>query len=180
MPSLIWINGPFGGGKSSVARALVELLDGSVLFDPEYIGFLLREILPVPTGDFQDLPQWRDLWVRTAATLTDHGSRIVVMPMTVQRRAYVEEVVGGLRRIDARVHHVVLDAMETTLLRRIAEDSVEPEHAREWRTAQLPRFMDARRWLLPAADVIVQTDELSADGVAAEIARLLTYSTPGD
>ncbi len=171
---MIWINGPFGGGKSSVARRLVELLDGSVLFDPEFVGFLLREVLPVPTGDFQDLPQWRDLWVRTAATLVDHGSEVVVMPMTVQRRDYVEEVLGGLRQIDARVHHVVLDATEATLLHRIDWDSVEPEHAKEWRTAQLPRFMDARRWLLPAADVVVQTDELSAEMVAGEIARWLS------
>lgn len=61
-------------------------LDGAVLFDPELAGFLLREVLPVPSGDFQDLPEWRDLWVRTASTLIDHGTDTVVMPMTVDVR----------------------------------------------------------------------------------------------
>ena len=25
-------------------------------FDPEYVGYLLQRFVPVPTGDFQDLP----------------------------------------------------------------------------------------------------------------------------
>jgi hypothetical protein len=170
---LIWINGPFGGGKSSAAKVLVTRLAGAVLFDPEHVGFLLREILPVPTGDFQDLPEWRDLWVRTASTLIDHGSDIVVMPMAVHRQGSFEEVINGLRETGASVHHIVLDASEATLHRRIDQDATESRHAKEWRAAKISQFIDARGWLLPAADLTITTDDLPIDRVAARIAQLL-------
>jgi hypothetical protein len=32
---LLWINGPFGGGKSETARELRSRLPGSVICDPE-------------------------------------------------------------------------------------------------------------------------------------------------
>jgi hypothetical protein len=173
VPSLIWINGPFGGGTSSAAKALVGGLDGAVLFDPEHIGFILREILTVPTGDFQDLLQWRDPWVRTASTLIDHGSDIVVRPMAVHRQEYFEEIIGGLRDTGACVHHIVLDASEATLRRRIDQDATEPRHASDWRAAKISQFIDARRWLLPAADLTITTDDLPIGRVVAEIAQLL-------
>jgi len=171
---LVWINGPFGGGKTSAAKALVARLDDAVLFDPEYLGLVLREMLPVPTGDFQDLPQWRDLWVRTAATLVDHGSRVIVMPMTVLRREYFDEVMNGLRGTGARLDHVVLDTPPSVLRRRIDADHAEPPNARAWRLEKLAQFMEAREWLLPAASLTFDTDELSVDGVAAKVAAQLS------
>ena len=40
-PVVVWINGAFGVGKTSVARALVRQWDGAALFDPEGVGALL-------------------------------------------------------------------------------------------------------------------------------------------
>jgi len=58
-PLLVWINGAFGAGKSSVARELVRRWPEARLFDPEEIGFLLRRVVPAEqqAGDFQDLPR---------------------------------------------------------------------------------------------------------------------------
>src|SRR5712692_9841016 len=60
---LIWLNGPFGIGKSSAAEALVERLPDSLLFDPELLGSMLRRILSRidSAEDYQDLPPWRSL-----------------------------------------------------------------------------------------------------------------------
>lgn len=171
---LIWINGPFGGGKSSVANALVNRLDGAVLFDPEHVGYLLREILPVPTGDFQDLPQWRDLWVRTASTLIDHGAQVVVMPMSVHRQDYFEQVSDGLRSTGAGLCHVLLDVSEPMLHRRIDLAADEPPHTKAWRAGKVSAFMAARDWLIAEASLTVTTDGLSAEAVAAEIAQQFT------
>jgi len=33
-PLVVWINGAFGVGKTSVAEELVTLLPGAILFDP--------------------------------------------------------------------------------------------------------------------------------------------------
>lgn len=69
---IVWLNGAFGAGKSTVAVALRELTPGARLFDPEYVGFLLRRFVPIPTGDFQDLPLWRELVVAHLAGLAGH------------------------------------------------------------------------------------------------------------
>ena len=55
-PILLWINGPFGGGKTQTAYELHRRLQGSLVCDPEHVGYGLHRMLP-PTlrGDFQDL-----------------------------------------------------------------------------------------------------------------------------
>jgi len=43
VPSVIvWLNGAFGAGKSTTAKALVALSPRLRLFDPEWVGYLLR------------------------------------------------------------------------------------------------------------------------------------------
>jgi hypothetical protein len=159
-----------------VACALVDVLDAAVLLDPEQLGFVLREILPVPTGDFQDLPEWRALWVRAAQTLTEHAPRTVVMPMSVLRRDYVEEVVAGLQAIGTPLQHILIDVSETALRDRIDHDGEQPPGTRRWRTAQLTRFLDARDWLDAAADLTIASDDLPANQVALRIAAHLASS----
>jgi hypothetical protein len=36
---LLWINGPFGGGKTQTAYELRRRLPGSIVCDPEHVGF---------------------------------------------------------------------------------------------------------------------------------------------
>jgi hypothetical protein len=60
---IVWLHGAFGAGKTSVAAEICARRDEVVLFDPEVVGYVLRELLPGPTGDFQDLPEWRALVV---------------------------------------------------------------------------------------------------------------------
>ncbi|WP_208026387.1 hypothetical protein [Streptomyces sp. Tu 3180] len=42
---IIWLNGPFGGGKPTLASPLCRALSGAVVADPEAIGDLLRSTL---------------------------------------------------------------------------------------------------------------------------------------
>ena len=60
---VIWLNGAFGVGKTTVARKLASLLPDAMTLDPEDIGGMLRKVIPVvrQTGDFQDLRIWRRL-----------------------------------------------------------------------------------------------------------------------
>lgn len=53
---IVWVNGPFGGGKSTLVEELRPRWPEALVFDPEMVGYVLREIVDVPTGDFQDLP----------------------------------------------------------------------------------------------------------------------------
>lgn len=57
---LIWVNGPFGGGKTQTAHEIGRRLPGSVICDPEEVGFGLHRMAPPSLrADFQDLPAWR-------------------------------------------------------------------------------------------------------------------------
>ena len=42
---IVFINGPFGVGKTTVAERLVGRLPGSLLFDAELVGSFLRRIV---------------------------------------------------------------------------------------------------------------------------------------
>ncbi len=130
---ILWINGAFGAGKTTTARRLVEAIPGARLFDPEYVGFLLREFVDVPTGDFQDLWLWRSLTVHTLAGLAaEHGDRWVV-PMALLNRTYRTEIFSGLRDRGLAVRQVALVVPESTLRARIDPDATHPENARLWR-----------------------------------------------
>jgi predicted kinase len=106
------VNGAFGIGKTTTARALIRRLDRAVLFDPELIGMLLQRLARLGgrrVEDFQDLPSWRRLTV-AALRIVRLWRRNVIVPMTFSNAAYLEEIRSGAGRFDARVHHVCLVA----------------------------------------------------------------------
>src|SRR3954469_25185550 len=86
---LLWINGPFGGGKTQTAYEIQRRLPGSVICDPEHVGFGLHRMMPPPLrGDFQDLPAWRQgVYEVLDLTLTEHAGTVIA-PMTVIEPAY--------------------------------------------------------------------------------------------
>ena len=56
----LWINGPFGAGKPQAAYELRRRLPGSVVCDPEQVGYGLHRMTPrVLRRDFQDFASWR-------------------------------------------------------------------------------------------------------------------------
>ncbi|MCL8013732.1 AAA family ATPase [Streptomyces sp. AS02] len=119
---LLWINGPFGGGKTQTAYEIQRRLPGSVVCDPEHPGFGLRRMLPPQLrGDFQDLTAWRQGVVEVLdLTLTKHDG-VVIAPMTVTNSDYFAETVGRLRELGHDVRHFTLLAERETVLRRLRE-----------------------------------------------------------
>jgi hypothetical protein len=109
---VILIDGAFGIGKTTVARLLAQRIPGSVIFDPERVGFVLqrfRKISGRPVADFQDLRSWRRLsilGIRTAAALRPH----VIVPMAFSNLSYLQEIRGGIARFEPRVRHFCLVA----------------------------------------------------------------------
>jgi hypothetical protein len=58
---LLWINGPFGGGKTQTAYEIQRRLPGSVVCDPEHVGFGLQRMMPtLLRGDFTVLQRLRE------------------------------------------------------------------------------------------------------------------------
>ncbi|MFJ9131490.1 AAA family ATPase [Streptomyces sp. NPDC102256] len=119
---LLWINGPFGGGKTQTAHEIRRRLPGSVLCDPEHPGFGLRRMLPPELrGDFQDLASWRQGVVEVLDLTLGRHDGVVIAPMTVTDPRYFAETVGRLRELGHDVRHFTLLAERETVLGRLRE-----------------------------------------------------------
>ncbi|MGW1535183.1 AAA family ATPase [Streptomyces aureus] len=119
---LLWINGPFGGGKTQTAHEIRRRLPGSVVCDPEHAGFGLHRMLPPELrGDFQDLVSWRQGVVEVLDLALAKRDGVVIVPMTVTNPVYFGETVGRLRELGHDVRHFTLLAERETVLRRLRE-----------------------------------------------------------
>lgn len=119
---LLWINGPFGGGKTQTAREIQRRLPGSVICDPEHVGFGLHRMTPPHLrGDFQDLVAWRrGVFEVLDLALAGHNGTVIA-PMTIVEPQYLRETVGRLRERGHDARHFALLAERGTVLRRLRE-----------------------------------------------------------
>jgi len=118
VPVIIWINGGFGAGKTTLAEELHRRLPGAMVFDPEDVGLMLWKWMR-PNGDFQHLPSWRELVIATALSLRRHHADTLIVPMSLIRDAYRTEILGGLADAGEEVLHVFLEADARVLRERL-------------------------------------------------------------
>jgi AAA domain-containing protein len=168
---LLWINGPFGGGKTQTAYELHRRLPGSVVCDPEHVGFGLHRMTPrALRGDFQDLTAWRHGVREVLDLVLRKHDGPVIAPMTLVNGGYFDELVGRLREDGHEVRHFALLAERATVLGRLRE--------RGWgfglklesfAVAKLDECLD--RLQAPEFAEHIRTDHLPVPDVAAHIAR---------
>jgi hypothetical protein len=167
---IIWLNGTFGAGETATAAELLPLVPGARLFDPETVGYMLRANLadhPVP--DFQHWQPWRPLVVAAATELARYTGEHLIAAQTVLSRDYLAEIFAGLRAAGLPVFHILLDAIEDVLRRRIEAS----DEARQWRLDHLAEYGLARPWLRQEADLVLDTAALPAAQSARQIASAL-------
>ncbi|KQX64148.1 NUDIX hydrolase [Streptomyces sp. Root1310] len=179
--TVVWINGAFGAGKTTTARELIDLIPNSTLFDPEVIGGALPYLLPpkrlAEVGDFQDLPIWRRLVIDTAAALLAELGGTLVVPMTLLRQEYRDEIFGGLAARRIPVRHVLLAPGETILRERIAAREVPPDlpdgeiRIRQWSYDHIEPYRAALASWLTADAHPVDNGLLTPQETAARIAE---------
>ncbi|GEM48287.1 AAA family ATPase [Deinococcus cellulosilyticus] len=164
---IIWINGPFGVGKTQTAFELHFRLPGSFVSDPEQHGFALFKTLPRELrGDFQDLPMWRQTTFETLRYLDQSHHGVTIVPMTVVNPQYFAETVGQLREAGVDVQHFSLLASKETLLKRLRSRG---DSSRSWAAQQVERCMDGLQD--PVFATHVQTENLTIAGQAETIAE---------
>jgi len=96
-PRVIFINGPFGAGKTTIGRELCALDRRFVSYDPERIGVIMQRLVPryLRGDDFQEMGLWRRWAVKAIQVrLRLRPSKIIVVPMTliapISREAIIE------------------------------------------------------------------------------------------
>ncbi|MFH8702959.1 NUDIX hydrolase [Streptomyces rubrogriseus] len=179
--TVVWINGAFGAGKTTTARELIELIPNSTLFDPEVVGGALAHLLPpkrlAEVGDFQDLPIWRRLVIDTAAALLADLGGTLVVPMTLLRQEYRDEIFGGLAARRIEVRHILLAPAETILRERIASREVPRDlpdgelRTRQWSYDHIEPYRAALASWLTADAHPVDTGALTPYEAAARVAE---------
>jgi AAA domain len=177
---LLWINGPFGGGKSSAARELHNRLPGSLVCDPEQLGFGLQRMLPASLrGDFQDFPAWRDGVYEVLDLVLRSADGPVIAPMTLISPVYFAEIIGRLTESGHDVRHFALLADARVIERRLRDRAV--VHAiQRLRGHDVPLFRETfamrklglclSRLSQPEFATAVRTDDLTVAQVAEAIA----------
>jgi hypothetical protein len=157
---IIWINGPFGAGKTTLAEKLRDRRPKSLIFDPEEIGFMVKATVPMPaSGDYQDLPLWRGLTIAALREIRRNYSQDIVIPMTLVQPEYLDEILDGVRRFDDQLLHIFLTLNEDLLRHRIANQTMHPDpkrnaEIREWRLANVARCLAAREQLPPSTRIL--------------------------
>jgi hypothetical protein len=175
---ICWVNGSFGAGKTTLTEELRRRCPGALVFDPEEVGFMLRDMVPpAPSGDFQDLPAWRLLVVETGRVLAQRYGQLVIAPMTVVDPGYAREIFGGLASYGVPVRHFFLKVPAARLRERITAQVIHPDdpqrdaEVRRWRLAQVDRCAAAADAL--PSDTVILDGELPAGKLADEVLELL-------
>jgi hypothetical protein len=177
---LLWINGPYGGGKTRTASELRSRLTGSVICDPEQLGYGLHRMLPARLrGDFQDFPAWRQGVYEVLDLVLRSASGTVIVPMTLTEPAYFAEIIGRLTDAGHDVRHFALLADARVIERRLRERAV--VHAiQRLRGRHVPLFRETfamrnlglclSRLSRPEFATQLRTDHLTVPQVAEAIA----------
>ena len=128
---IIFINGAFGVGKTTIAQKLLQVLPDGMLYDPEEVGYMLWNILkPIGLdGDFQDYVAWRRLVPLVGEALQGAYKRTLVIPMTIWKEMYFTEVMDGLRTFEPNLYHFCLTASIETIHNRLRQRAEQAEGA---------------------------------------------------
>lgn len=172
---LIWLNGAFGAGKTQTAFELQRRLANAHVADPELPGFALHRMLPKSArADFQDLPEWRTTVVAALRRADFVHDGPVLVPMTIVRDDYFDEIIGGLRAAGVDVRHYALTATAETLRNRLHQrikyvSSRLVGGGETWALAQIDRCVAALS--MPRYATQIATDDRSTDEIVEVIAR---------
>lgn len=167
------MNGAFGSGKSTLVDELGPRLPEALVFDPEMVGFVLRETVEVPTGDFQDLRLWRRQVADLAVGLVEEYRRPVLVPMSLVNPGYVGEIFGVLRNAGIDVHHFFLKVSRGVLEKRIdgrvffPDDPEREERVRRWGKDRIEPCMAAVDTL--PGDTVFLDGELTPPELADQV-----------
>ena len=172
MPVIIWINGGFGAGKTTLAEELRRRLPDAVLYDPEEVGLMLWKWLP-RGGDFQHLPSWRELVIAAAVSLRRHHADTLIVPMSLIRDAYRDEILGGLASAGEQVLHVFLEVDAGVLQDRLNARVTRPgrtwdQAAREFGMTGLDEMVAAAA-RQPDGTLMLRSDRLTPAELADEV-----------
>ncbi|WP_080873826.1 AAA family ATPase [Oceanobacillus timonensis] len=165
---IIWLNGAFGSGKTTSAYELKRRLPNSFVYDPENIGYFIRENIPkeLHKSNFQDHAHWRTFNYEMLKYIADTYNGTIIVPMTIFNPQYYEEIIQKLIDNGHSVRHYILYADKSTLLKRLNKRL---ERGETWTKSQIDRCIQVFNTEITEEKII--TDNKRMDTVVDEIAK---------
>ncbi len=117
---IIWISGPYGVGKSTLAKAMAARMDNALIFDAEEVGNAVRGNYPdCPYGYiFEDYPLWGEFCYMLLKDVHEKFHKDILVPMTLLRRDSYG-IIEKLNRDRIKTHLVILEASHQTVHDRV-------------------------------------------------------------
>jgi broad-specificity NMP kinase len=168
---IIFVNGPFGVGKTTAVAELSRRLPSALVIDPEKVGHMLWAQLPkaLHAEEFELEPIWPTL----TRTLIEQAHRVygsdLLIPMTIARPQAFGEVVQPLRDQGVEVTHVTLLAGPETIRERLRRRGEGPDRWGElsWEGLQVERCLASLTQ--PVFATHIDTERLTPQEVAAAV-----------
>jgi hypothetical protein len=168
-----------------VANLLRESLPKSVIYDPEWAGFVLRR-LPrwirlegSGTDDYQNIRLWRKSVVAGTRLFRRLAEGPVIVPMAFSNHTYFDEIITGIRSFEANLKALCLRASLATVRSRLLQRGVHlegPETA--WITRRVVECAEAHHD--PHFGEPIETDDLSPLEITREIIQRLRLPCTAD
>ncbi|XAS75616.1 hypothetical protein V3G39_13285 [Dermatophilaceae bacterium Sec6.4] len=107
---IVWLNGTFGVGKTTVATLLTAKDSRLRMFDPEWVGYMVaNNLTDHEVTDFQQLAPWRALTPLVADELMQFTGQHPVAVQSVLTLSYWHEISSGIRALGHGILHVLPD-----------------------------------------------------------------------
>jgi len=170
---LVWINGTFGSGKTQTSAELHRRLPDSYIYDPENVGYWLRENEPksLHADNFQDEPLWRSVNRDMLFHLNANYNGVIIIPMTLVSTLYYEEIITFLRKKGTDIRHFLLYPSKETVKKRLAARG---EGERSWAWQQIGRCYEA--FENPIFENRIVNDTMTIPETAEKIAEMTGLS----
>lgn len=119
---IVWINGPYGIGKSTVAKELHQMHSNSYIFDAESVGNAVRDNLPQKLFNgyiFENYDLWFEMIVKLLISINQSYQGDVYIPMTLVYQNSFHKIEEPLKEKGIQIKHILLQAKYETIHDRI-------------------------------------------------------------
>jgi len=163
---IIWLNGSFGSGKTSVSKDLYDRLDKAVIFDPEETGIFIRRCVPEADklSDFQDHPLWSKLNFDILHHMSRQSHKYIIVPMTIVDADKYNNLIIALKNHQVNVKVIELNASKATLHSRLKERG---DQVGAWSYDQIDRCLEGLKGL--DHDYTFNTEVMSVESISKSI-----------